>query len=179
MSLKSIMPRLSRRKHRVGRAETKGAGSGIRIFTEASTTWLRQAARCDKPLTSLLRRRERSASQNVVGQWAVWVSEQALGQDVRLTHPVTTVSSWRFAIVYSRLTHFSSGAACSWAVLASCWSASGPRGPASGPRLDLHVDYRLSTAACRLVDVSRSAHLVERAVRAKWTGCMGILHVRE
>jgi hypothetical protein len=101
------MPRQGVKRRAPWTIETKGAQDQVAGHlpqaTIAMPRWLRQALGCDKPLTSLLRRRERSMSQGVVGQHAVWVSERALSQELCLTRPVTTVSSWRFAENSNRL----------------------------------------------------------------------------
>jgi hypothetical protein len=115
------------------RKETKGARSGSRAIPEAAIALLRQAATCDKPLTSLLRRRERSASQDVVGQRAGWVSEHTLGQDMSLTH---AARHHRFTLaVPHRLLPLDTSPVTSSVFL--------------GPVLSI-VDCRLSTIACRL-----------------------------
>jgi hypothetical protein len=115
------------------RKETKGARSGSRAIPEAAIALLRQAATCDKPLTSLLRRRERSASQDVVGQRADWVSEHTLGQDMSLTH---AARHHRFTLaVPHRLLPLDTSPVTSSVFL--------------GPVLSI-VDCRLSTIACRL-----------------------------
>jgi hypothetical protein len=134
---KSTMPRPVRKKtsregSRRGK-ETKCASSGSRAIPEAAIALLRQAATCDKPLTSLLRRRERSASQDVVGQRAGWVSERTLGQDMSLTH---AVRHHRFTLaVPHRLLPLDTSPVTGSVFL--------------GPVLSI-VDFRLSTVACRL-----------------------------
>jgi hypothetical protein len=127
---------LSRRRRLGSRhgKETKGASSGSRVIPEAAIALLRQAATCDKPLTSLLRRRERSASQDVVGQRAGWVSEHTLGQDMSLTH---AARHHRFTLaVPHRLLPLDTSP-----VTGSVFF---------GPVLAQHVDCRLPTVACRL-----------------------------
>jgi hypothetical protein len=143
---------LSRRRRLGSRhgKETKGASSGSRAIPEAAIALLRQAATCDKPLTSLLRRRERSASQDVVGQRAGWVSEHTLGQDMSLTH---AVRHHRFTLaVPHRLLPLDT-----FPVTGSVFL---------GPVLSI-VDCRLSLAACRRPLVAWSVATPSiRAIRA-------------
>jgi hypothetical protein len=133
---------LSRRRRLGSRhgKETKGASSGSRAIPEAAIALLRQAATCDKPLTSLLRRRERSASQDVVGQRAGWVSERTLGQDMSLTH---AVRHHRFTLAVShRLLPLDTSPVTGSVFLGPCCRLS-------------TVDCRLPLAACRLPTPSR------------------------